>query len=863
MLVINKYPVAQFSIPPTWEPDKPLVVDGTKSYDPDGQVSKYSWLINGKEAAADSISSLTFSEPGDYAIALKVMDNSGFDDAIGIQTASIHINYPPIIKWKTIPAVAEPNELVTFDAKGTYDPDGKIKNVKWKFSDSTELTGMKVTRTFKNSGRISVRISADDGMGFSNSVQSKDFTLLVNNYPIIVTKTFIRSNSQTVLLDASQSYDIDGQALKFDWLLSDGTHRHDASFYWEAPKGGVHFIALTVNDGQGKKNSIARESIRLIVNRPPVAVVDSIIYSCTGMTILLNGSLSYDPDGDPITMQWQFGDGTSSTETNPAHVYTKPGFYTAKLILSDGFAEQPTIATIPVIIEGSPLAVQSINDTTICVNAPLTFDGTKSSDPNGPLGSYAWDFGDGLNALGSTVTHAYSKSGTYYVTLTVIGNGSGRCSKVNQATSAIHVVEGPTAEFSLPDAVSIGEEVNVDASASHANGKILTTSWEAKSGDISLTKEGTQTQFKFDKPGLYAVKLTISIESSTNCNSSSTVKNILVNAPPVLVWNVPKEIALGDQLSMDGSKSYDPDGIIKEFSWTLDGKKIGTTPIVSLPMTTAGNHTVGLRITDNSGTSSSSVEQTTTVFVNSKPDPVFTTPDPIYESETTQLEPGRLVDTDNDTLSFIWKIDGAIYTSNSIMFEPGKHTITLIANDGRGLKNSIDSVQKDISVVPKPDLKSIDFPKDWLMGGEMNINEITSIPNVGFIINLIKEDVWLAQTPGDQTIAIGWAPRTIIATQENFPIHVWPRLEFVEPPGEKTISWNPSNPSVVLMAPELNRPEMRKVSYEWRKGQMLIGHGKVIAAPLNAGRNIFTLRVIDQDMVGAQPIELQIVINCN
>jgi PKD repeat protein len=862
LLVINKYPVAQFSIPVKWEPEKPLSVDGTKSYDPDGEVSKYAWLINGKEVASDSVSSLVFPEPGDYAVALKVIDNSGFDDAVGIQTASIHINYPPVIKWKTTPAVAEPNELVTFDAKGTYDPDGKIKSVTWRFSDSTELTGMKVTKVFKNSGSVTIRITADDGAGFSNSIQSKNFNLLVNNQPIIVTKTFIRINSQTVLLDASQSYDIDGQALKFDWLLSDGTHRHDASFYWEASKGGVHFITLTVDDGQGKKNSIARESIRLLVNRPPVAVVDSIIHSCTGMTILLNGSLSYDPDGDPITTQWDFGDGTSSTETNPAHVFTRPGFYAVKLTLSDGFADQPTVATIPVIIEGSPQAFQSFSDTTICVNAPLTFDGTRSSDPNGPLGSYTWDFGDGLNALGSTVVHAYSKPGTYYVTLTVIGNGSGRCSRVNQATSTIHVVEGPTAEFSLPEAVSIGEEVNVDASASRANGKILTTSWEARSGNITLTKEGTQAQFKFDKPGLYAVKLTITIETSTNCNSSSVVKNILVNAPPVLAWNVPKDIALGDRLVMDGSKSYDPDGIITEFYWTLDGKKIGNTPIVSLPMTVAGDHTVGLLIKDNSGTSSCSAAQTMIVHVNSKPDPVFTIPDPVYESETTKLEPDRLIDSDKDTLSFIWKIDGAAYPFDSIVFTPGKHTITLIANDRRGLKNSIDSVQKDISVVPKPDLKSIDFPKDWLMGGEMNIAEITSLPNVCFIINLTQDTVWLAQTTGDQTIAIGWAPRNIIAAQENFPIHVWPLLAFVNPPEEKVIPWNPSNPSIVLTAPDLNRPETRNVSYEWRKGQTLVGHGKVISAPLNAGRNVFTVRAIDQDMVGARPVELQIVITC-
>jgi PKD repeat protein len=862
LLVINKYPVAQFSIPTKWEPEKPLPVDGTKSSDPDGEISKYAWLINGKESSSDSIGSLVFAEPGDYAIALKVTDNSGFDDAVGIQTAKIHINYPPVIKWKKSPDVTEENETVTFDAKGTFDPDGKIKNVTWRFPDNTVLNGMKVTRVFKNSGMMNVKISADDGAGYANSVQTRNFNILVNNKPIIVTKTIIRSNSQVVLLDGSQSYDIDGHALKFDWLLSDGTHRNEASFNWKAPKGGVHFITLTVDDGQGKKNSIARETVRLIVNRPPVAVVDSLIYSCTGMTILLNGSLSHDPDSDPITANWDFGDGTSSTETNPAHVFTKPGFYSVKLYLSDGFAEQPTTATIPVIIEGSPQAFQGFIDTTICVNTSLTFDGTRSNDPNGPLGSYSWDFGDGINALGSVVTHAYSKPGTYYVTLTVVGNGSGRCSRVNQATSTIHVVEGPTAEFSLPEAVSIGEEITVDASTSHANGKILTTSWEARSGDVVINKEGSQTQFKFEKPGLYAVRLTITIETSTNCNSSSIVRNVRVNAPPVLAWDIPKDIALGDLLMMDGSKSYDPDGIITEFSWSIDGKKIGSTPIISIPIAGAGEHAIGLSITDNSGTSSCSISQTTTIRVNTKPDPIFAIPDPVYESETIKLEPGRLTDSDNDQLSFSWKIDGTSSEPKSVVLTPGKHTITLIANDGRGLKNSVDSIQKDIFVTPKPDLKSIDFPKDWLMGGEMNISEIIDIPGIGFIIDLVINKVWLAQVLGDQTVAVGWAPRNQIITQENFGIYVWPLLEFLNPPQVKTIQWNPSNPSTVLTAPEVNRPETRRVTYEWRKDKTLIGYGKMIEAPLNIGVNVFNLRAIDQNMVGARAVETEIIVNC-
>jgi HAMP domain-containing protein len=84
-------------------------------------------------------------------------------------------------------------------------------------------------------------------------------------------------------------------------------------------------------------------------------------------------------------------------------------------------------------------------------------------------------------------------------------------------------------------------------------------------------------------------------------------------------------------------------------------------------------------------------------------------------------------------------------------------------------------------------------------------------------------------------------------------------IKFVNPPEPKTIQWHPS---IILTAPGLNRPETSHVSYEWRKGQALVGNGNVIEATLNVGRNVFLLRAIDQDNDRAQPAEVEIVINC-
>ncbi len=863
MLVINKNPIAEFLLPQKWEPGKPLHVSGTGSYDPDGIVTGYTWFVNGNIVAQDSVADLVFQEPGDYAVALKVKDNSGFEDAVGLKTARIHVNYPPVIKWEINPKVAEPDEMVTFDSKGTFDPDDKIKSVVWNFSDGTSSVGAVVKKAFKKTGIVVVKITANDGEGFENSVQTKEFPLLVNSPPIIVTRDLIRTNSQTVNLDASKSYDIDGQALKFEWLLPDGTRRHESTFNWETPGGGIHFITLTVDDGQGKKNSIARETVRVIVNRPPVAVVDSIIYSCSGLTVLFNGSRSYDPDKDPLVAEWDFGDGTTSAEINPVHTYTEPGCYNARLIVSDGFADKPSVATLPVIIEGSPQAVQSFSDTTVCLNTPIEFNGAHSSDPDGPIGSFSWDFGDGTTAFGSRVAHTYSKHGTYRAVLTVIGNGSGRCSRVSQAESSVRVVEGPVAEFSLPKAVSVGERITTDTSGSKTDGRVLSTEWSIRSKDTSFTIEGTRADFIPRTPGKYDVTLTIALETPASCGTATLTRSVVVNAPPILKWDVPDAVAQGDLLTMDATASTDPDGVIIDYNWKLDGKTFATTPVASMVMVAPGNHNLSLRITDNSGTSSKSVSKEMTIFVNSKPNPDFNLPDKLYEGEVVHLVPVKLTDADGDSLSFIWKMDGSENNPSGLRLNtPGMHVITLIANDGRKLSNSIDSVSKEIFVASEPDLKSVPFPKDWIAGSEIEISDITFLPHVGFVADSSFASRMRIGSAGKQTIVLAWKPQGTILARERFDIEVWPSLEFKNVPAPINIEWNPSNPTMVLTAPEVNRPGNRNVHYEWKKGDAIVGYGKIVSVPLSKGENVFSVTATDQDIVGARPVMVNLVVAC-
>ncbi|MCS6988046.1 MAG: PKD domain-containing protein [Chloroherpetonaceae bacterium] len=864
-----RYPTARFNAPALAEPNKPIFLDGRDSFAPDGKLVSFKWFVDGKEVAEGDTASVVIAESGEHDIRLVVKDDSGFEESQSAFTKRIRLNYAPTPKFSLSASVVAPNQPVTLDASRSFDKDGKIKQHLWRFADGSSASGAIVTKRFSTTGVQPFTLTVDDGQGFENSKQSIQGQILVNSAPIIVTETTIRSNSRRVLLDASKSYDIDKHALSFEWIFPDGSKQNGATFFWDAPSDGVHFITLTADDGQNVANSKTRETIKVLVNRPPVAVVDSLVEACTGQTILFNGSRSYDPDGDALKFFWDFGDGATSTETDPAHSYSKPGQYAVTLKLDDGFVKEPTMAIIPVFIGGSPLAIPSFKDTTVCVQAPIAFDASRSVNPVGAIGSYAWDFGDGETALGKIVQHSYSKPGVYSVALTVVGSEGvakrGKCSNVSQSSAIVRVVAGPIAEFSAQTWVAAGDTVVFDASASTASDRIVSYEWQIQADTLqqgdgeTFARSGARTSHVFRKPGVYPVSLSIATDSKTSCRSASVTKHVRVNAPPVLVANVPKAVAVGERFLMDASQSRDPDGIVVKYEWKADGKIIGTTPKIAHVFHQSGAHRVELAIVDDSPTRSNMVSQVFDVFANAAPKPEIVLPSPIYENELVALVPKPVQDADGDALRFSWLIDGKPHAADTIRFLAGRHVVQLNADDGRALSNSRDSVIKEISVIPSPPFPS-SLPKHVVQGATIEMRKPFETHAIGFVNGNSIEPIFQATTLGRNEVKLGWKPRDAILKTETFEMTVWEALKFVENPKPISLVWNPANPTTILAAPPVNRPDERKVIYAWSQGKRVLGYGRTLEVPLRKGENVFVVEASEEGVEGATPVSTQIVV---
>jgi serine protease len=192
----------------------------------------------------------------------------------------------------------------------------------------------------------------------------------------------------------------------------------------------------------------------------PVARIDvSPSNPDTGETVTFDGSASSDPDGGGIeSYEWEASTGGTATGSQVEGSWDTAQDVTVTLTVTDDDGETDS-AAVTVSIGGAaneaPTASFDVSPTDPTVGDQVTFDASGSSDPDGSVASYQWDFGDGSTATGQTVTNTYQDSGDYTVTLTVTdddgatdtlsdtltvdsdgGGGGGTCGDVTEGGSA-------------------------------------------------------------------------------------------------------------------------------------------------------------------------------------------------------------------------------------------------------------------------------------------------------------------------------------------------------------------------------------------------------------------------------------------
>ncbi len=152
-------------------------------------------------------------------------------------------------------------------------------------------------------------------------------------------------------------------------------------------------------------------------------------------------STSTDSDGTIVSTEWNFDDDTTGSGISTTHTFTSAGTYTVTVTVTDN--ENATAqASREIVVAENHLPVASIDIDSTSGFAPVTVNvsGTASSDTDGSISQYLWDFGDGITASDETAVHTYETPGTYTVTLTVTDDKGGE----DTESAQVEVKQGHT-----------------------------------------------------------------------------------------------------------------------------------------------------------------------------------------------------------------------------------------------------------------------------------------------------------------------------------------------------------------------------------------------------------------------------------
>ena len=168
-------------------------------------------------------------------------------------------------------------------------------------------------------------------------------------------------------------------------------------------------------------------------------------YSASGLTVSFTDT-STDSGGTIGSHAWTFGDGGTSSVTNPTHTYAAGGTYSVTEKVTDsgnGSTSSKTSAVTVSASGGTPTANFTYTISGLTVNFTDT-----STDSGGSIGTHSWNFGDGSTSTAANPSHTYASAGTYSVSETVYDSVNNRSSTktvsitVTASTSSQLIVNG-------------------------------------------------------------------------------------------------------------------------------------------------------------------------------------------------------------------------------------------------------------------------------------------------------------------------------------------------------------------------------------------------------------------------------------
>ncbi|KHE90719.1 MAG: hypothetical protein SCABRO_03564, partial [Candidatus Scalindua brodae] len=661
--------------------------------------------IEGSQSGQWQDTVVNLSSTKERFLNYKIVKGTQYWAHAGVRIADKDGNPIPIyFRKKAKPVFLGTCNEFTFDATSSFDPDNQALAYHWDFGDGNVSEEAVVTHRFEQGGDYNVILSVQDNSGLECDTAVTSQIVSVNTPPVAsLTGPGKACTDQVVTFDASGTVDNTPDQLTYNWDFGDGTSAEGARVTKSFDKGGTYNIQLFVDDNAGTTCSTDSTGKLITINTNPVANAGKDIDFCLqhnqDYIVSFDGSGSTDADGDSLSYNWDFGDGTGDSGVNVTHVYPHRGEYVATLSVDDGFGSvcSSHTDTVNVKLNKAPVAVAGDN-ITVCQGNEALFDGSGSIGEEGEDLTYTWDFGDGTIEVGAKLAHIYQTGGIYKAVLTVNDLANTKCSTSSDSI-VVTVNSKPSAIFSGVNIACTGEDVSFDASGtSDPDGDNLTYSWDF--GDGTNANGGANVTHTYNAGGVYSVRLTVDDNKGTACSKDMTAMNVSINTPPSAVLSGANVACTGAEVSFNADGSSDADGDSLTYTWDFgDGSDLQTGSNVTHAYNKGGVYSVRMTVNDNKGTACSADMAVMNISINTPPSAVLNSTKVACTGDKLLFDTDGSNDPDGDNLSHVWDFgDGTdLQTGSNVTHtyrRGGVYAVKLITNDDKGTECS-----RDIQVV--------------------------------------------------------------------------------------------------------------------------------------------------------------------
>lgn len=610
----------------------------------------------------------TYTDYGDYNVTLVTTNSEGCSDTL-TQNAFVKIRRP-VISLPSLPQqgclpynASFTSDITTLDVVATYI---------WDFGDGGSGTGASPSHTYTVQGSYPVSLTITTTGGCTETLKVPN-AITVGRRPVVD----FTASTDTICVEQGVSFiGITSEGNIWEWNIPGvGTSAvQNPTFNFTRP--GLYDVSLTVT------NSGCRETVtktQFINVKPPLAGL-SLRRDCGSSKRYLFRDESVNATG----WLWEFGDGFTSTDQHPAHLYNDYGNYTITLTVTNGACTHKTVRYLSV----SPSDITFTADTTVaCKTASIQYK-SNVADPT-KIVAYRWDFSNGTSSDVANPVAIYANSGTFSTRVVAIDIYG--CQDTAVRSNYIRI-NGPTARFTATNNVGCSGITATFTDNSTSDGIHAITNWFWSYGDSATQSlnNGSPRQHLYQNAGNYNVQLTLT--DAAGCKDSLRLADLVRTSVPKAAF-----VAIDSMSCLGSTVQFNNQSSALNYSseWTFGTGASSSLTNPTYQYADTGRYTVRLKITDVNGCSDSvtkmnyiTIAKTVAAFKAS--DTVGTClPYQVFFTNNSQFY-----------VNSNWNFSAgssSLHNPSHTYFEPGTYPVTLYVT-GRG--GCVDSAKSSITIYP-------------------------------------------------------------------------------------------------------------------------------------------------------------------